>query len=83
MATGFHLREYTNTELIALFRECGFDHIEIHSSIRGHSFRVPTGALLAFERWLIRQPAARRRALMSRPLLAKVLNNCRLVAVKA
>lgn len=83
VATGFHLREYTNTELIALFRECGFDHIEIHSSIRGHSFRVPTGALLAFERWLIRQPAARRRALMSRPLLAKVLNNCRLVAVKA
>lgn len=83
VATGFHLREYTNAELIELFRDCGFRSVAVYSTVRGRSFRMPTGPLLAFERWLLRQPAARTRALMDRPLLAKVINNCRVVAVKA
>ena len=83
VATGFHLREYTNAELFDLFRECGFGRVKIYNSIRGRTFRVPTGPLLAFERWLVRQPPQRQRALLRQPLVRKLLNNCRLVAVKS
>jgi SAM-dependent methyltransferase len=83
VATGFHLREYVNAELIELFGDCGFGSAAIYSTVRGFSLRIPTRPVLAFERWLLRQPAARIRTLMDLPLLAKVINSCRLVAVKA
>jgi SAM-dependent methyltransferase len=83
VATGFHLREYTNAELFDLFRECGFGRVKIYNSIRGRTFRVPTGPLLAFERWLVRQSPQRQGALLRQPLVRKLLNNCRLVAVKS
>jgi SAM-dependent methyltransferase len=83
VATGFHLREYTNAELVDLFRECGFGPVKIYNSIRGRTFRVPTGPLLAFERWLVRQSPQRQGALLRQPLVRKLLNNCRLVAVKS
>jgi hypothetical protein len=44
---------------------------------------VPTRPLLAFERWLVRQPPQRQRAFLRQPLVRKLLNNCRLVAVKS
>ena len=83
VATGFHLHEYTNAELTNLFLHCGFGSVAIYSTVRGRSFRVPTRPLVAFERWLLGRPPARVRRLMERPILAKVINNCRLVAVKA
>jgi SAM-dependent methyltransferase len=83
IATGFHLREYTNVELFDLFRGCGFERVTIYSSLRGHAFRVPSRPLLAFERWLLRQPPERVHALLRRSLLRKLINNCRLVAVKS
>ena len=83
VATGFHLREYTNGELIDLFRNCGFEPVTIYSSFRGYTFRVPTRPLLAFERWLVRQPLQRARAFLRRSLLRKLIDNCRLVAVKS
>jgi SAM-dependent methyltransferase len=82
VATGFHLREYTYTELIDLFCDCGFEPVVIYSSFRGHAFRVPRRPLLALERWLLRQPPERARALLRGPL-RKLLDNCRLVAVKS
>lgn len=83
IATGFHLREYTNLELVDLFRGCGFERVTIYSSFRGHIFRVPAGALLAFEGWLMRQPPRRLRALLRRSLLRKLIDNCRLIAIKS
>jgi SAM-dependent methyltransferase len=83
IATGLHLREYTNAELIELFRGCGFEPVWIYSSFRGHSFRMPRRPLLALERWLLRQPPQRAQALLRRPLVRKLIDNCRLVAVKA
>jgi SAM-dependent methyltransferase len=83
VATGFHLREYTNVELVDMFRECGFEPVKIYNSIRDRTFRVPTRPLLAFERWLVRQPPQRQRAFLRQPLVRKLLNNCRLVAVKS
>ena len=82
-ATGFHMKEYTNGELITLLQSCGFKSVVIYCTVRGRSMRVPTGPLLAFERWLSHMPPDRARTLMQNRLLAKVLNNCRLVALKA
>ncbi len=82
VATGFHLREYTITELIDLFHDCGFDPVIIYSSVRAHPFRVPRRLVLAFERWLLRQPPERARALLRGPL-RRLIDNCRLVAVKS
>jgi hypothetical protein len=45
-----------------------------------HATPVP---LLALERWLLRQPPQRAQALLLRPLMRKLIDNCRLVAVKA
>lgn len=83
VATGFHLREYTWAELIDLFRGCGFEPVWIYSSVRGRSFRMPRRPLLALERWLLRQPPQRAQALLKWPLMRKLIDNCRLVAVKA
>ena len=83
VATGFHLHEYTNAELFELLRGCGFESVLLYNSIRGHTFRMPTRPLLAVERWLLRQPAERTRTLLRRALLRNLINNCRVVAVKA
>ncbi len=82
VATGFHLREYTNAELIDLFHDCGFGRVRIYSTLRGHAFRVPVRPLLALERWLMRQPLARARAFLNRSQLRRLIDQCRLVAVK-
>jgi SAM-dependent methyltransferase len=83
VATGFHLHEYTNAELIDLFRECGFERVTIYSTFRGYTYRVPTRALLALERWLVRQPPNRARRFLNRSQLRRLFDNCRLVAVKS
>jgi SAM-dependent methyltransferase len=83
IATGFHLREYTNAELIGLFHDCGFQPVKIYSSVRGHTFRIPTRPLLALEQWLARQPPKRAGAMLRWPLMRKLIDNCRLVAFKA
>jgi SAM-dependent methyltransferase len=83
VATGFHLHEYTNAELFDLLRGCGFEPLMLYNSLRGRTFRIPTRPLLAIESWLVRQPAERARALLSQPLLRNLINNCRVVAVKA
>jgi len=83
VATGLHLHEYTNAELFDLLHSCGFEPLMLYNSLRGHTFRIPTRPLLAIESWLMRQPAERAAALLSRPLLRNLINNCRVVAVKA
>jgi hypothetical protein len=83
MATGFHLRDYTNLELFHRFRGWGFEPVTIYMSFRGHPFRMPGRPLLAFERWLLRPPPRRARVLLRRSVLHKLIDNCHLVAVKA
>ena len=83
IATGLHLREYTNAELIELFRECGFNPVWIYSTVRGHPFRLPSWLPLGLELWLMRQPPARSRALLRRRWFRKLLDNCRVVAIKS
>ena len=83
IATGFHLREYTNAELLDLLRACGFAPVRIYSSFRGRTFRIPTRPLLALERWLLSQQPERMQVLLHWSLLRKLIDNCRLVAVKS
>ena len=52
VATGFHLREYTNAELAALFRQIGFSEVKALLGFKGYNLRIPTLPVIAIE-WLI------------------------------
>ena len=73
IATGFHMKEYTTTELGALFRSVGFRTVRSYVGARGHYFSVPRFFLTALEGCLdrmcfyVRSQIARR--LPMRPLL--------------
>jgi len=81
VATGFHLREYTSTELIAMFRRVGFRTVrQWLRTPRGH-VAIPNLVSICTERGLEHtSPAVRHRALASRAL--RWLQQARLVAVK-
>lgn len=80
-AKGFHLKEYTVTELAALFRATGFRRVSAYSKKNNVWFPVPLGAILALEALLERLPAHPRRALARRWPLRPLLNGA-LVAVR-
>lgn len=82
IATGLHLHEYTNLELIALFLDCGFRRVAMYSSIRKRVFRIPCAPVLAVEGWLLGLPSAGRRLVTRQRLVRKFLGNCGLVAIK-
>lgn len=52
VATGFHLKEYTYTELAALFRGVGFRRLYAYSEFRLRYVPTSLRALIAFERLL-------------------------------
>lgn len=74
---GFHLKEYTVTELEALFLATGFRRVAAYARVKDLCVRVPVGLIRALEARLHRVPAARRRTLANRwplrPLLAAAL----------
>lgn len=41
IATGFHLKEYTNAELAKLFNQVGFSKVQVDLGIKGTYFRLP------------------------------------------
>lgn len=49
VATGFHLREYTVTELNKLFRSLGFRRVEAYVGVRRRYVKVPLFGLAAVE----------------------------------
>jgi hypothetical protein len=48
-ASGFHLKEYTNAELDALFRKVGFSKVRAYAGGKGIYFRFPLRALKFLE----------------------------------
>jgi ubiquinone/menaquinone biosynthesis C-methylase UbiE len=57
VATCFHLKEYTTTELIALFRTAGFTRFAVFSGVKRDNFRLlPVWPVLALERVMARLP---------------------------
>jgi SAM-dependent methyltransferase len=73
-AEGFHLKEYTITELEALFLETGFRRVAAYARINGHWLRFPVRLIEALEALPLRVPARRRRAIANRWPLRKLLN---------
>lgn len=78
VATGFHLKEYTNTELSSLFRQVGFSKVRAYFGAMGIYIRFPLFLLRLLEGLLGRLPRRLSRA-MARLLL---LLNIRLVGIK-
>jgi SAM-dependent methyltransferase len=82
VATGFHLKEYTVSELSTLFRQVGFSKSRVYVGGRGYSLRFPLILLRLCERGLSMLPISLRNPLaQSLPFLV-LLNNCRIVGIK-
>jgi SAM-dependent methyltransferase len=80
-ATGLHLKEYTVTELDALFRSAGFSRVRAYVGTRGWFVRVPLALVRWAERTIERLTAERRRAFRDSPLALPLLQS-RLAATK-
>lgn len=81
VATGFHLREYTNAELVALFRRVGFTRVRVHVGAKGRSAPFPVVGLRAFEAALGGLPV-RVRQRLARTGLSRALLDARVVATR-
>jgi len=78
VATGFHLKEYTNTDLSALFKEVGFTQVKAYVGAEGFYWRFPLSLLKFLESILDTFPYKQRRALARFFLFY----NIRLVGIK-
>jgi len=81
VARGFHLKEYTVTELEKLFREVGFRRVQTYASVRGHSVRLPLGFVKGIEAAYGKLPASWRRRLGRKPFIHHILS-AGLLAIK-
>lgn len=85
VATGFHMKEYTVTELSALFARVGFSHVRPYIGCAGHYVPIPLPLIRANERLLkLILPAIPRTMRQNRfiAVALRVLLNIRLVATK-
>ncbi len=73
-ADGFHLKEYTVTELEALFLATGFRSMSAYAQTRDTWIRVPLRLIKTLEARLERLPAKQRRAIAGRWPLRRLLN---------
>ena len=81
VATGFHLREYTRTELSDLFKTVGFSRISGYVGVKGRYLRVPVLPITWCEELLSALPATLRRTIGDR-LPLRLLLESRLVGTK-
>jgi hypothetical protein len=61
VASGFHLKEYTFTELAELFRRAGFRKAKPYVGLSHRYFELPLPLLIALEALLERLPVKLRR----------------------
>ncbi|MFL5826922.1 MAG: class I SAM-dependent methyltransferase [Thermoleophilaceae bacterium] len=78
--TGFHLREYTNRELVDLLRETGFSHVQAFVKLGPLHLRFPVRLLTASEALLERLGGLGRR--IGRFPLGRKILGCRLAATR-
>lgn len=86
IATGFHLREYSGSELSRLFRQAGFAETRFYVAPHGWYARWPASCAMALEFALDRLPhILRRRISTVKPLqsLAVALLGVRIAGIKA
>jgi SAM-dependent methyltransferase len=80
VATGFHLKEYTVTELSELFKSVGFRKVEVLLGRRGHCVPVPAKPVMAAESVLQMIPGKANRFLGR--TVARVFLGVRLLGTK-
>jgi SAM-dependent methyltransferase len=79
--TGFHMKEYTNTDLSHLMLRSGFARVKAYAGLKGHYAPVPNFVMASFEAFLDLLPHALRRSIArSRPVANSL--GIRLVATK-
>jgi SAM-dependent methyltransferase len=78
VASGFHLKEYTNTELSNLFKQGGFSKVRVYVGAIGYYFRFPLFLLRFLEGLLGRLPYRLSKSIACLTLLL----NIRLVGMK-
>lgn len=78
VATGFHLKEYTNTDLSDLFKRVGFSQVKVYAGALGLYMRCPLAWLKVLERLLDTLPRKQSQKLARLALLI----NIRVVGVK-
>jgi SAM-dependent methyltransferase len=73
IATGFHLKEYTATELIKLFRTVGFSEIKVSFGFRGFYLQPPLSLYKLVEGFLSKLPFDIRKKLAANFLINNFL----------
>jgi SAM-dependent methyltransferase len=81
VATGFHLKEYTTSELIDLFRSVGFSKIKAYIPAKGRYLDMPLSLIRRCESFLETLPRSTGKRL-ARGLPFRVLLDVRLVGTK-
>ena len=78
---GFHLKEYTLSEMLGIFREAGFPRAHVYIGARGHFLRAPAFFVRAVEATLQALPAKLRRRLADMKVFRALLG-LRVAAIK-
>jgi len=73
VACGFHLKEYTTTELVALFRGVGFRRVEVYARAGERVIRLPLAFVKGFEKLFEALPASWRNRLGRQRFIRSVL----------
>ena len=80
-ATGFHLREYTVTDLVKLFKKVGFSKFKFYCGGKGIYFKIPVFPIICYEKILSYIPYKIRKMILSFRLFSAFLN-IRLIGYK-
>jgi SAM-dependent methyltransferase len=81
VATGFHLKEYTMTELSEMFRDVGFRKLQVLVGARGFHIKTPTLIIKLLESILARVPHRLGRT-FARGLPLRLILGVKLVGIK-
>lgn len=81
VATGFHLREYTNLELSSLLRKVGFSQVKVYIGAKGKYISLPALPIVLYETLLDKLPYTLKKTIV-RILPFRLLLHIRLVGIK-
>jgi SAM-dependent methyltransferase len=81
IATGFHLKEYTFTELSMLFKQVGFSRVVFYMGGKGVYMKVPAFPILLVEKFLSSlKPSFRKVIAQNKPVI--ILLNIHIIGIK-
>jgi ubiquinone/menaquinone biosynthesis C-methylase UbiE len=81
ISTGFHLKEYTITELSELFRQVGFSQIELYKRLQGNYIKLPLFPIKLCEKIIDKLPFLLKKIIVS-TWLFRLLLDIRIVGKK-